>query len=125
MTNKQNFTRRYITFFAGVFPSSMVNTFLQNQLYDKFSFLTTLFVATIAGFLIKYVWDYIFVFQISIQNYLLSSIVGTLTSLILEYILINFVGITLSAILALSLGYNIKFFMDQNAQKVRSHCGII
>ena len=91
-----------------------MNTYLQTRLYDEFGFIITVIFATLAGFMIKYLWDYFLVFQISIQSYFLSSLIATLISLLIEYILIHFANISLSAILALVIGYNIKFILDQN-----------
>lgn len=90
----------------------LMNTLIQSILYPKIGFSLSFIIGTGASFVCKYFWDYFFVFKLKISSYIISSIAATFLSVLLECLLIRFLGITPAAIIGLFLGYNFKFFSD-------------
>ena len=113
MKGESKFFVRYILFLVGAAPSAFVNSAVQKHVYFNFSFLVAASVGTAVGFMVKYIWDYLVVFGVSLKSYVGSSIIATAISLIIEWILVQSFGVMASSLFALFIGYNVKFLIDQ------------
>ncbi len=119
---------RYM-FFAII--STLVNLFVQyisfNLIWNNEKLFNGIILGTISGFIIKYILDKIYIFQYSSSNivneirvfsfYSFMSIITTLLFWLTEFLFEYYINIIYSryigAIIGLSIGYTIKYFLDK------------
>jgi|TARA_B100001063_G_C16639958_1_gene490282 putative flippase GtrA len=116
-------------FFAII--STLVNLFVQyisfNLIWNNEKLFNGIILGTISGFIIKYILDKIYIFQYSSSNivneirvfsfYSFMSIITTLLFWLTEFLFEYYINIIYSryigAIIGLSIGYTIKYFLDK------------
>lgn len=103
---------KYLLFFLGAIPSMLANSLLQSLLNTWTTLFVAVFFGTSAGFIVKRYWDKYLVFNSPLHTYIKSSIIATMSSVIIEYLLISVFDIFYASITSLFIGYNLKFFCD-------------
>lgn len=119
MLCKERF-RDYMLFFIGVGPAILINTGVQLVLFSKTQLYIVALLGTFSGFIFKYIWDKILVFNIRLSLYLFSSIIATIITLSLEHLFIYYFSIFFSALLSFFIGYNVKYCIDSKLKNPHS-----